>query len=199
MAGWGAPEPDPQHAEHTVLAALTIIRAGREQHNGLPLRTRIGINTGIFLAGNLGSEDRFDYTLFGDATNFASRLEGLNKYLGTDILISEATFRQLKDGIQTRAVGRFIVVGASKPAAVYEVLGRTIEFQPAPAWFGTFARGLEHFAKHELDAAEKMFRQTAELRQGKDGPSQFYLQRIERERTKPDTSVWDGTVRLLEK
>lgn len=199
MAGWGAPEPDPQHAEHTVLAALTIIRAGREQQNGPPLRTRVGINTGIFLAGNLGSEDRFDYTLFGDATNFASRLEGLNKYLGTDILISEATFRQLKDGIQTRALGRFIVLGTSKPAAVYEVLGRTPEFQPPPAWFETFARGLEHFVKRELDAAEKMFQQTIELRGGKDGPSHFYLQRIERERLKPDTNVWDGTVRLQEK
>ncbi len=199
MAGWGAPEPDPQHAEHTVLAALTIIRAGREQQNGPPLRTRVGINTGIFLAGNLGSEDRFDYTLFGDATNFASRLEGLNKYLGTDILISEATFRQLKNGIQTRAVGRFIVVGTSKPAAVYEVLGRTAEFQSAPAWLETFARALEHFVKRELDAAEKMFRQTIELRGGKDGPSQFYLHRIERERVKPDTNVWDGTVRLQEK
>jgi adenylate cyclase len=196
MAGWGAPEPDPQHAEHSVLAALTIIRAGKEQVDGPPLRTRIGINTGIFLAGNLGSEVRFDYTFFGDATNFASRLEGLNKYLGTDILISEGTFKQLKDGIQTRAVGKFIVVGKGKPAVVYEVLGRTEEFQPKPAWLETFARGLEHFAKHELDAAEKMFKDTLELRGGKDGPSQFYLQRIERERTKPDTSVWDGTVRL---
>jgi adenylate cyclase len=196
MAAWGAPEPDPKHAEHTVLAALTIIRAGKEQNNGPVLRTRIGINTGIFLAGNLGSEDRFDYTLFGDATNFASRLEGLNKYLGTDILISEETFRQLKDGIQTRPVGRFIVVGKGKPAAVYEVLGRTAEFQPAPPWFDTFARGLELFAKRELDAAEKLFRQTIELRQKKDGPSEFYLQRIERERAKPDTSIWDGTVRL---
>lgn len=196
MAGWGAPEPDPEHAEHTVLAALTIIRAGKEEKNGPVLQTRIGINTGIFLAGNLGSEVRFDYTFFGDATNFASRLEGLNKYLGTDILISEATFRQLKDGIQMRQVGRFIVVGTSKPAAVYEVLGRTAEFQPTPPWFDTFARGLQHFSKRELDAAEKMFKQTIELREGKDGPSQFYLQRIERERTKPDTSVWDGTVRL---
>jgi adenylate cyclase len=196
MAAWGAPEPDPKHAEHTVLAALTIIRAGKEQNNGPVLRTRIGINTGIFLAGNLGSEDRFDYTLFGDATNFASRLEGLNKYLGTDILISEETFRQLKDGIQTRPVGRFLVVGKGKPAAVYEVLGRTAEFQPTPPWFETFARGLEHFAKRELDAAEKKFRETIELRKGKDGPSDFYLQRIERERAKPDTSVWDGTVKL---
>jgi adenylate cyclase len=199
MAGWGAPEPDPQHAEHTVLAALSIVQAGKEQRDAPLLRTRIGINTGIFLAGNLGSEDRFDYTLFGDATNFASRLEGLNKHLGTDILISEATFRQLKDGIQTRALGRFIVVGTSKPAAVYEVLGRKDAFQPPPSWLESFARGLEHFVKRELDAAEKMFRQTVELRGGKDGPSQFYLQRIERERAKPDTSVWDGTVRLQEK
>jgi hypothetical protein len=91
------------------------------------------------------------------------------------------------------------VVGTSKPAAVFEVLGKTAEFQPTPPWFETFASGLEHFAKRELDAAERMFRQTMELRQGKDGPSQFYLQRIERERTRPDTSLWDGTVRLQEK
>src|SRR5262249_18520246 len=89
MAVWGAPLTDPKHAQRAVLAAWGMHQAGLQEIEGRRLRTRIGINTGLVLAGNLGSTFRFDYTLIGDTTNFASRLEGLNKYLGTDILISE--------------------------------------------------------------------------------------------------------------
>jgi adenylate cyclase len=200
MAGWGAPLPNLKHAYHAVRAALAMTRAGQAEVEGLRLRSRIGINTGIFLAGNLGSEHHFDYTLLGDATNLASRLEGLNKQLGTEILISETTARQLNDDVKLRGVGRFILAGMSKPAAVYEVLGQTTEFDREPEWLGLFARALDHFAKREFDAAEALFLKTIQARQGKDGPSRFYLQEIEAARgaSAPD-SRWDGTVRLAEK
>jgi adenylate cyclase len=200
MAAWGAPLPDAKHAEHTVAAALAMSRASQSEVEGRKLRTRIGINTGIFLAGNLGSEFRFDYTLIGDSTNFASRLEGLNKALGTDILISEATRSQLKNGIKVRDLGRFIVAGASKPASVFEVLGSTAEFEPEPVWVEMFSVALKHFAKGELDAAEDQFHKTIAARQGNDGPSRFYLGQIEAARRNPPTeAAWDGTVRLAEK
>ncbi len=114
MAVWGAPLADPQPAERAVRAALGIRAAGLKEFRGRRLNTRIGINTGKVLAGNLGSEFRFDYTLIGEATNLASRLEGLNKYLGTDLLISESTQRELTDAFQCRSLGRFIVSGKRK-------------------------------------------------------------------------------------
>jgi len=200
MAAWGAPLPDADHAQRAVTAALAMRRAGEKEIEGRRLRTRIGISTGICLAGNLGSDSRFDYTLFGDTTNFASRLEGLNKYLGTEILISDSTRRQLIDGVTLRGVGRFVVAGMSKPALVYEVLGPANQFAPEPAWLGLFSQALEHFARRELDAAEDLFLKTIQARQGNDGPARFYLQQIEAGRRAPASDLpWDGTVRLAEK
>ena len=83
------PLEDPQQANHAVKAALGMIESTRDKKiYGHPLRTRIGISSGSCLAGNLGSDLRFDYTVIGDEVNQASRLEGLNKYTGTDIVVS---------------------------------------------------------------------------------------------------------------
>ena len=88
-AVWGAPLPDKDHARKAVLAAWRLHEDSQKEVNGHLLRTRIGLNTGQMLSGNMGSAQRFDYAVTGDAVNFASRLEGLNKYLGTSVLISD--------------------------------------------------------------------------------------------------------------
>jgi len=195
MAVWGAPMSDPKPAERAVLAALGMRQAGLKEFRGRRLRTRIGINTGNVLAGNLGSEYRFDYTLIGEATNLASRLESLNKYLGTDILISEATRASLKDDIQLRALGRFIVAGKTQPVNIYEVLGATIEFTPPPEWLSVFARGLTCFQMRELDEAAQLMQRVSVLRGEGDGPANFYLKEIEKARARlPGDRPWDGIV-----
>jgi adenylate cyclase len=195
MAVWGAPVGDAKHAERAVLAAWGMSEAGKKEVEGRFLRTRLGVNSGVVLAGNLGSDFRFDYTLIGDTVNFAARLEGLNKYLGTDILISEATRRQLSAKIKVRFLGRFIVVGKKKPVGIYEVLGLAESFPQEPAWLAEFDKALNCFVKHELDEAERLLRQVIELRGGKDGPAEFYLKEIAkaREAVEPD-EPWDGTV-----
>jgi adenylate cyclase len=195
MAVWGAPLPDKKHAERAVLAAWGMNEAGKKEIEGRRLRTRIGINTGRVLAGNLGSDFRFDYTLIGDTTNFASRLEGLNKYLGTDILLSESTRSQLSDQIKLRDLGQFLVVGKTKPVRIFEVLGPKQSFPSEPAWCAAFAEGLRDFALGEFDRAEQQMLRTIELHDGKDGPAKFYLKEIEKARAaalaKED---WTGAV-----
>jgi adenylate cyclase len=200
MAAWGAPLPDPNHPQTAVSAALAMHRAGEKEIEGRRLRTRFGINTGICLAGNLGSDTRFDYTLFGDTTNLASRLEGLNKYLETEILISDSTRSRLNGSVKARPLGRFILAGMTKPVLVHEVLGEDSEFETEPAWLKSFSQALDHFTKREFDPAEILFRKAIETRQGHDGPSEFYLRQIETARRSPaGNTPWDGTVRLAEK
>ena len=200
MAVWGAPLSDPKHAERAVRAACGMIAAGRQEIAGRHLRTRIGVHTGLVLAGNLGSDSRFDYTLIGNTTNFASRLEGLNKYLGTDILISDATRQPAGHGFKVRPLGRFLVVGTSKAIGIHEVLGTVAQFADDLPWLAAFGRGLECFARRDFDQAESLMKEVLALRGGQDGPASFYLGLIARLRIEPPLEAnWCGEVRLTEK
>jgi len=200
LAVWGAPLVDPRPAHRAVLAALGMQRAGDKEIAGRRFRTRIGINSGLVLAGNLGSEFRFDYTVIGAAINAASRLEGLNKYLATDILISESTRQQLDDVFLTRCVGRFLLSGTKHPMTVHEVLGAAAEFNPRPDWLEPFDQALACFERGELDRSEQHFRKVIALRGGKDGPSTFYLEEIKAARNRPASAeIWNGVIRLASK
>ena len=110
MVLWGAPA-DLQDAEYQACTAALQLHAemaalnGRWRAQGLPeFRTRIGIHTGVVIAGVLGSNDRLAYTAFGDVINVASRIEGINKQLNTQTLVSEATFEALGGRLRTRRI-----------------------------------------------------------------------------------------------
>jgi adenylate cyclase len=126
MAFWGAPEPLPNHAQHAVLAALKVKSYLNELNLQLakkgkpPMETRIGLATGEVLVGNIGYEDRFDYTVLGDTVNIASRLEGLNKRYGTKILASAAVVESLGDSVLVRLVDKVVVKGRRNVVTVYE-------------------------------------------------------------------------------
>ena len=106
MAAWGAPIDEPAHAICATEAACDLRCLAEIEVRGKKLRTRVGVHSGQVLAGNLGSSFRFDYTMIGDTTNFASRLESLNKYLGTQVLISEAVREPTRRQVYHPAVGR---------------------------------------------------------------------------------------------
>jgi adenylate cyclase len=196
LAIWGAPIPEPRHAERAVRAAWGMIQAGQKEIAGRSLRTRIGVNTGKVLAGNLGSDFRFNYDAIGDTTNTASRLESLNKLFLTELLVSEATREQLGVRFRTRNLGRFIMPGKTKPVLVHEVLGVDPLTAGQPPWVSLFDAAVRSYAVRKLDEAEKNFREVIKLRGGQDGPSQFYLVQIAAaQKSAPSADCsWDGVI-----
>jgi adenylate cyclase len=163
------------------------------------LRTRVGINTGPALAGNLGSPFRFDYTVIGDTTNFANRLEGMNKYLGTQILLAETTAERIGDQFVLRRMGRFILKGKTIPVALFELLGpKTPEWEiplGENGWLSLFHRGVDAFAEGDLASASEFMQLTIGKR-GTDGPAEFYLRQIALAR---EGGFADGLIRMEEK
>jgi adenylate cyclase len=127
MAVFGAPVSRPDDALRAVRAAvkmreaLVALNAGFAARGLPPLRFGIGLHTGEVVAGNIGSARRMEYTVIGDAVNLASRLESKTKELGTDILISDATYQQAKVGIEAEASGEIKVKGREQAVAIYKV------------------------------------------------------------------------------
>ena len=130
MAFWGAPDKIDNHALLACEAALDCQRFLQDFNKemlakrGYQFTTRIGIHTGEMLVGNIGAENRLNYTVIGDPVNVASRLEGLNKNYGTQILISEDTYNRVKDKMLTRLVDTVTVKGKNTEMVIYELLDR---------------------------------------------------------------------------
>ena len=128
MAVFGAPVPTPDDPANAVRAAIDMRAALARLNKRLvargvqPLRTGIGIHTGEVVAGNIGSEERMEYTVIGDPVNVASRLESCTKDVGVDILISETTYEQTKDFVTARPVEQLSVKGRVEPVKAYEVI-----------------------------------------------------------------------------
>lgn len=125
MAVFGAPMQKEDDAVRAILAALEMkvrLKTIKEQGLGArPFDIRIGINTGLVVAGNIGSPKRMDYTVIGDPVNIASRLEAMA--LPNQILIGEETYNRVKDHFKIKEVGKWKVKGKSDKIKVYEVLG----------------------------------------------------------------------------
>ena len=125
LAVYNIPTDDPEHAAHAVRSALEIQRvlSAHSFTGGQPVRTRIGINTGPVVAGSVGSPERVNYTVHGDAVNTAARLESLNKDYGTRILVARSTVDMLPKGLfSLRAVGETAIRGKHAALGVYEVM-----------------------------------------------------------------------------
>lgn len=129
MAFWNAPFESEDHVERACVAALRLSKASEElnqrrRDSGLPLlRTRVGIHTGAAVVGNLGSTDRMDYTALGASVNLASRLEGLNKFYATRILVSRVVRERARDNFVFRSVDVVVPKGATEPLVLFELVG----------------------------------------------------------------------------
>jgi adenylate cyclase len=172
LALWVAAGSEATLRNKACLAAVDIRKALdllEQSPEAMKLKIRIGLHCGYILLGHIGALDHYEYTPMGDIVNTASRIEGLNKHLGTGILVSEEIIRQL-DGFLIRELGQFRMAGKSKPIDVYEILARTEESNGNLRDACTiFAEGLGAYRRKSWDEAIEKFHQSIE-KSGEDGP-----------------------------
>ena len=198
FAAWGVPASDRNHPTDAVAAAWGVCELSQREILGHRLITRIGINTGAVSAGTVGSKTRGEYTLTGDPVNLAARLETLNKHLGTAALMSGATHAKLGGHFPTRCLGEFIVVGKKAAITVHELLGPADQFA-GDHWLEAFEQALAAFQRGDLSDASILFREVQKARGGTDGPSEFYLDRIEKAEKSGLPDDWSGVVEMSAK
>lgn len=203
LAIWAAAEPDAALREQACRAALAIAHAVdqfKQASGTLQLPTRIGLHAGPILLGSIGALDHYEYRAVGDIVNTASRVEGLNKFLGTQILVSEEVLYQL-DGFLTRELGTFLLEGKSQPLVVHELLCRTEESNGQQRHLCVmFAEALQAYRRQAWDRAIEQFSAISSSPGWKDdGPSRFYVGLCEQRKANPPETSWHGVVRMVSK
>lgn len=156
MAFWNAPVEDPAHAARSCRAALEMQAALKNrQSDSVPIQMGIGINTGVCCVGNLGSDQRFDYSVIGDSVNLASRLEGLSKTVGAGILIGPETRDALGSDFFSLEAGLIQVKGKEKPVRVYALAGEAglVKAETKQAWEETHAKMIHLFLQRKWENA----------------------------------------------
>jgi len=203
MAFWGAPLSDDQHARHAVEAGLRMIevvsdlRDVFEKKGWPPVAVGVGVASGEMNVGNMGSEFRIAYTVMGDVVNLGSRLEGLTKQYGVDMIVSNGTASQLPE-FAFRELDLVRVKGKNEPVAIFEPLG------PADALSDEQKRALRDFSdaisayrRKDWDTAQGLL---MKLRQhNEELLYNAYLDRIEQFRREPPPAEWDGVFEHLTK
>ena len=202
VAIFGAPIAVERHAEKAVRAALECRKAIADFNapwlgsTQITLASRIGINTGEALIGNIGSPRRLSYTVIGDAVNLAARLEGTNKSYDTNILVSNTTQTRARSTIAFREIDLIRVVGRVQPVTIFEPLGLTEQLSDtARERISKFEAALALYRAGGFSEARKAFEDLAEG----DGPAKVFASRCaEFERVQPG-SDWSGIFDIASK
>ena len=197
MAFWGAPLPDENHARNALLAGIEMqaTLAALQPHfkeRGWPeIKVGVGINTGRVSVGNMGSDVRIAYTVMGDAVNLASRLEGITKQYGVNIIVGEHTRNAVTDFVY-RELDHVRVKGKVKPVAIYEPIGLLSEVSQAMQdEVGLFHGVLSLYRKQDWDQAEL---QLMNLQRMSPDTKLYgiYAERVAYFRKNPPVADWDG-------
>ncbi len=188
MAIFGAPLDLEDHPTRACAAALAMsegldtlnqeenLEASGPASANAPIGVGVGINTGEMVAGNIGSSQRFEYTVVGDAVNLAARLEPLNRILGTRILVSEMTYQNVDQAPWTfRELGSVLVKGRENPVVLYELLDPNTYPEP-DALCTQFEEALSLYHDRQFATAKAAFEECRSLHP-EDGPSSYYLNR----------------------
>ncbi len=205
MALFGAPLDDPRHASLACYAALDCqVELARLRQiwkqEGLPeIGARIGINSGPCIVGNMGSEERMEYTVTGDSVNLASRLEGASKYYDTLILIGQRTAELAKNDVEVREIDLLRVKGKKEPVVVFELLARKGQVDEQKRRIvERYLEGLAAYKIRNFSTAWARFSEAAAL-DPSDGPSRVYLERSANYRQTPPPADWDGVYEMTSK
>jgi adenylate cyclase len=201
MALWASLDAsDPRQRKAACLAAIEMLRAVEEFNRAqpLPLPTRIGLHAGEMVLGNVGAEDHYEYRAVGDMVNTAARIQGLNKRLGTRVLVSADVLRDV-DGLCTRELGRFLLAGKSQPVTLYELLNSAAAANENDAHrCELFAAARARFeARDWSDAAARFDALTARF--DDDGPARFFRELCARYAAQPPLPDWDGAIHVATK
>ena len=205
MAFWNAPLDDPRHGEHgcrsalAMLDALDTLNAALEaealaaQHSFRPLKIGIGLNTGECVVGNMGSDQRFDYSVLGDAVNVAARLESRSKSYGVSLVISQNTLATVKDWAALE-LDLIAVQGKAEAIRIYtllgdETLGRSADFAKLSARHGDM---IAAYRGQHWEEARAALSQCRPMEMRLAGLYELYDERINRFRANPPPAGWDG-------
>ncbi|MDX1594281.1 MAG: adenylate/guanylate cyclase domain-containing protein [Gammaproteobacteria bacterium] len=197
MAFWGAPLDDPDHARNAIETALTMLDKSRELRGefarlGYPeVNIGIGLNTGPMNVGNMGSKFRRSYTVLGDAVNLGSRLEGLTKFYGVQLIVGEETHAG-QEAYLFRQLDRVRVKGKKEPTRIYTPVCRLDEATAETrAELAVYEKARRAYIERRWDDAEAGFR---ELKAGGEDLVVYdlYLERIAHLRDAPPGPDWDG-------
>jgi len=201
LALWATARPDAAARNLACCAALEIVQAVDQfnlssEAGQLPIR--IGMHSGYISLGNVGAVDHYEYRAVGDIVNTASRMEGLNKYLGTQILVSDVVLDQL-DVFFKRRLGKFVLAGKTKPVEIYELICQMETISETQKNFcSVFTRGLDAYQRQSWREAIEIFNKALQLNDT-DGPSRYYRALAEKYRADPPATDWDGTVNINKK
>jgi adenylate cyclase len=224
VAMFGAPVPLPDHAfracvtTQLVHAKLAELRAKwKAEGDKWPqivwnMQTRIGLNSGVCMIGNMGSRSRFNYTMMGDNVNLAARMESGSKQYGAYTMCAEATKLACEkhggDRVVFRFMDKIVVKGRSIPVPIYEITGLKEHLAPTTHdCLGLFAEGIARYLVQDWAGAEALFRRSAELEPNQPGktpgvesnPSLALLARCAYMRAHPPGADWDGVFHMKEK
>jgi len=207
IAFFGAPQPYNDHAVKTCRAAIRMKKAesllnekmlAQERTPG-PLLTRIGINTGDMVVGNMGTLKKMDYTMMGNAVNLSARLEGVNKQYGTWILISDTTYKETGDIFTVRKLDKVRVVGINEPVRLYELIDeKSLTPEETLEGLSFFHKGMDLFEERKWAEANDMFKKARKVLID-DAPSEIYMKRCLKFSQDPPPKDWDGVFNLTEK
>ena len=197
MSFWGAPLHDSEHARHALYAAiemmqeLEVMQREFKQRGWPEVNIGIGLNTGDMNVGNMGSEFRMAYTVLGDAVNIGSRLEGLTKNYGVNIIVSESTKAAIPEFV-FRELDLVRVKGKNEPVAIFEPVCHKNDLEKSvTSELSAYRKALKNFRAQDWDKAELDF-----FNLNRSDPErmlyQVYLDRIAIYRGAPPGDDWDG-------
>ena len=198
MAFWGAPLADPNHARNAIMAglemhdALAKLKTEFDARGWPEIRIGVGLNTGRMSVGNMGSKLRTAYTVMGDAVNLASRLEGITKEYGADMIVGEATREAVPDVI-FRELDRVRVKGKDEAVAIYEPIGlQGTVAKPKLDEIRLYAQFLRFYRGQDWDQAELQLLNLQKILPDNKLYNETFVGRIAFLRSNPPGNGWDG-------